>query len=217
MVIATKLYVEHPDLPLTPTIRALPDVDLGVFSDAGTDPEHDVYIFWIEAPDFDAVEGALAEDHTVADFSVILESESRWTYRIEYSDDSMPITPAIVETGGLTVEARSYSNGWMLHLQLRDHDALFSLNEYAKENDVHLDILELHQTEGRDELLEFGLTESQREALVTAFVQGYYDKPRNASLEELASTLGISSTAASGRLRRGSAQLIEEILLDDPD
>lgn len=217
MVIATKLYVEHPDLPLAPTIRALKDVELGVFSDAGTDPEHDVYIFWIEAPDFEAVERALEDDHTVSDFSVIVESEDRRTCRVEYSDDATLVTPKIVDVGGLTVEARSYSNGWLIDLELQDHDALFSLNEYAKDRDIHLDIIELHQNDGRDELQEFGLTELQREALVTAFVQGFYDKPRSTSLEELATTLGISSTATSGRLRRGSARLVEEVLLDDDD
>lgn len=217
MVITAKLYVEHPDLPLTPTIRDLREVEFGVFSDAGTDPEHDVYIFWIEAPDFDAVERALAEDHTVEECHVIVESRDRRTCRMEYTDEATLITPAIVEIGGLTVEARSYSNGWMIHLQLRDHDALFALNEYAKENDIHLDILELHQGEGRADLHEFGLTEAQRDALVTAFVQGYYDKPRTASLDDIASTLDISSTSASGRLRRGSDRLIGEVLMDEDD
>lgn len=217
MVITAKLYVEHPDLPLTPTIRDLREVEFGVFSDAGTDPEHDVYIFWIEAPDFDAVERALAEDHTVEECHVIVESRDRRTCRMEYTDEATLITPAIVEIGGLTVEARSYSNGWMIHLQLRDHDALFALNEYAKENDIHLDILELHQGEGRADLHEFGLTDAQRDALVTAFVQGYYDKPRTASLDDIASTLDISSTSASGRLRRGSDRLIGEVLMDEDD
>lgn len=217
MVIALKLYAEHPDLPLTPTIRALKDVEIGVFSDAGTDPDHDVYIFWIEAPEFDAVGRALDDDLTVADHSVLVKSGSRWTYRIEYSDDVTVITPGIVEAGGLTVEARSYSNGWLIHLQLQDHDALFSLNEYAKEHDIHLDVLELHQNDEREETREYGLTESQRDGLVTAYVHGYYDNPRQTSLEELASTLGISSTSVSGRLRRGSARLIEAVLVDDDE
>jgi len=217
MVIATKLYVEHPDLPLTPTIRSSPDVELGVFSDAGTDPENDVYIFWIEAPDYDAVERSLAADHTVDSYSVLVEGDRRWTVRVEYSDEVTLITPEIVDVGGLTVESRSYSNGWMIHLQLRDHDALFALNEYAKENDIHLDILELHQGEEPEDPREFGLTEAQREALVSAYVQGYYDVPRSTSLEELASTLDISLTAVSGRLRRGSARLVEDILVEDPD
>lgn len=217
MVIAAKLYLEHPDLPLTPTIQSLGGGELGVFSDVGTDPEHDVYIFWIEAPEFDAVERALAEDHTVTDCSVIVESEGRWTCRVEYSEDVTLITPGIVDAGGLTVEARSYSNGWLLHVQLPDHDALYAINEYATARDIHLDILELHADDDSDDRREYWLTEAQREALVSAYVQGYYDTPRTTSLEDLASSLGITSTAASGRLRRGSARLVEEALVDEED
>jgi predicted DNA binding protein len=217
MVIATKLYVAHPDLPLTPTIRSNPDVELGVFSEAGTDPEHDAYIFWFEQPDTDTLRRSLEEDHTVDSFSVIVEDEQRLTVLIEYTDEVMLVTPVIVDLGGLTVESRSYSNGWMIHVQLHDHQALFALNEYAKENDIHLDILELHQNEERDERSEFGLTEAQREALVSAYVQGYYDVPRRTTLKELASTLDISLTAVSGRLRRGSARLIEDVVIEDSD
>ena len=215
MVIATKLYVEHPDIPLTTTIRSVPDIELGVYTDSGTDPEHDVYFYWIEAPDYDAVEEALAADPTVAAYSTIVDTERRRTYRIEYSTDAMLVAPAIADAGGLTIESRSSSNGWMMHLQLRDHGALFELNEYASRNDIHLDILELRQNDEPDDRLEFGLTSAQREALVRAYVQGYYDEPRRTSLEELASTLGISSTSVSGRLRRGSTRLIEEILMDE--
>lgn len=217
MVIATKLYLEHPDLPFMPTVRSETDVELGVFSGAGTDPEHDVYLFWIEASDFDAVRRAIEEDHTIESFSVVVESDDQWTVLVEYTDDSMLITPMITEVGGLTVEAWSYSNGWMIHAQLPNQQALYELNEYATDNEVHLDILELYQGGETDDGSEYGLTEPQREALVSAYFQGYYDVPRRASLEELAETLDISRTAVSGRLKRGSAQLIEEILAENPD
>lgn len=215
MVLSVKVYVEHDDLALAHTIRSVPDVDIGVVSDAGTDPEHDVYFFWIAAPDFAAVEEALAADHTVADFTLIVETDDRRTYRIEYSDAAKLLTPGIVKVGGITEESRSHLNGWRLHLKLQDHDALFALDEWADEQGIRLDVLELQQREVTEDRPEFGLTESQREALVGAFVQGYYDEPRTASLEELAALLDISPTAVSGRLRRGSARLIEAVLLDD--
>ncbi|MFB6085938.1 MAG: helix-turn-helix domain-containing protein [Halodesulfurarchaeum sp.] len=44
------------------------------------------------------------------------------------------------------------------------------------------------------------LTEKQREAFDTAVSLGYYDRPREASLDEIASELGISRSAVSHRL-----------------
>jgi len=55
-----------------------------------------------------------------------------------------------------------------------------------------------------------GLTDNQREALRTAYELGYFEIPRGASLEEVATELGISASSVSERLRRGQTQLIEE-------
>jgi predicted DNA binding protein len=214
-VISARVYAEHPDLALTHTIRSLPDVDVGVVSDAGTDPQHDVYFFWFEAPDFEDVESALEEDHTVAGYSVIVDRGDRRTYRIEYSDEAKLLTPAMTDIGGLTLESRSHSNGWVLRMHLTDHEGLYALSEYASEEGIRLEILSLKQTEETYDRFDLGLTDEQREALVAAFVHGYYDEPRRTSLEGLASLLEISPTAVSGRLRRASARLVEAVLLDD--
>jgi predicted DNA binding protein len=214
-VIAARVYAEHPDLALTHTIRSLPDVDIGVVSDAGTDPQHDVYFFWFEASDFEAVESALDEDHTVADYAVIVEREDRRTYRIEYSEEAKLLTPAMTEVGGLILESRSHSNGWELRIHLTDHDGLYALSEYAAGEGIRLEILSLKQTEETYDRFDLGLTDEQREALVAAFVHGYFDEPRRTSLEGLASLLGISQTAVSGRLRRASASLVEEVLVEE--
>jgi predicted DNA binding protein len=217
MTLSATVYVEHPKMALVPTIRSLSDLSIQVVSDAGTDPDHDVHYFWFEAPDFEAVEEQLLADPTVADFSVIVERANRRIYCIEYSEEVQLITPTITEVGGLTRESRSHSNGWEIELQLQGHDALYALNEYALQEDIHLDVLKLDHSEQSYDRRDYGLTESQREALLAAFVNGYYDEPRRLSLEELTEYLDISPTAASGRLRRASARLIEEVLIDDEE
>ena len=55
-----------------------------------------------------------------------------------------------------------------------------------------------------------GLTDHQQEALRTAYERGYFDIPRQASLEEVAAELDISASSLSERLRRAETQLIEE-------
>ena len=215
MTISTRIYAEHPDLALAYTIRTLPEMRVGVLSDAGTDPIHEGYMFWIEASDFEAVDDALSDDPTVAAFSRVEESPERRTYRIVYSDDATLLTPAVLDVGGLTQEARSHANGWLLHLQLRDHDALLELDEFADEHGIQLEIIDLQQDAAIPNRLNYGLTDRQIEALVAAYAHGYYDEPREITAEELATILGISNTAVSGRLSRGSARLIEDVLIDD--
>lgn len=216
-MIAARIYVEHPDLALSSTIRSVTDAEIRVITDVGTDPFHSVYTFRIEAPDFDEVESALRADHTVDDFTCVVEMAGHRTYRIEYNDDAKLITPHVTERGGLTLASKSYLNGWMLRLQLESHDDLCDLAEHAQVEGIQLEILELTQNNHLDDQSEFGLTASQMEALVTAYKHGLYDEPRQVSVEELAELLDISRTAVSGRLRRGASKLVEELLLEEPE
>lgn len=213
MVIDTKIYLEHEDLALSDTIRQLDGVEMGVVSDASTDPEHAVSFFWIEAPDFDLLEDVLDSDHTVSSYTVVVSMNGSRTYRIEYSDDAKLVSPAVVSVGGITREATAYMNGWKLHLELPDHQALLDLNEYTDEG-FRLDVLEIHNRDQPIEEDRYGLTDAQRATLVGAVLQGYYDDPRRVNQEELAEILGISSSALSGRIRRGAKRLIEAVLVD---
>lgn len=214
MILSTTVFVEHPDLALVPTIRSLGNVNVGVVSDAGTDPHHGVHFFWVETGDYEAFERALEADHTVDSYAEVASTGERRTYRIEYTDDAKLLTPSVTERGGLVVESHSRETGWVLELELQDHETLYEIDAFAREEGIQFDVLELHQTEDGDADAEFSLTEPQVEALVSAYVHGYYDEPRDISLEGLSEILGISQTAVSGRLRRGSARLIEESLVD---
>ena len=215
MVITAHVYAEHEDLVLSPTIRSLPDVEIHVVSDAGTDPENDVHFFRFEADEFAPVERALTDDYTVAGFSTILEEPTRRTYRVEYSGRAKQVAPPLTELGGLVRDVRSHHEGWRLELRFQNHDGIYGLDAYAQTEGISLTVLELTQSDERSDRSDFGLTEEQQEALVAAYVHGYYDDPRETPLEGLATLLGISPTAVSGRLRRGSARLVEEVLLDE--
>ncbi|WP_436926012.1 helix-turn-helix domain-containing protein [Halosimplex amylolyticum] len=54
-----------------------------------------------------------------------------------------------------------------------------------------------------------GLTGPQREALRAAHEMGYFEIPRTASLDDVATELGISASSCSERLRRAQTHLVE--------
>lgn len=211
MTISTTVYVEHADLGLAPTIRSLEDARIRVLPEASTDPTQEGYWFWITASDFDAVERTLSADHTVAAFSRLWGSGRRQTYRIRYSERAKLISPAILERDGLMLESKSEREGWLVRLQFPDHGRLYDLYEYATDEGLSVDVREVYQ-DAFERHRELELTESQVEALMAAYEHGYYDEPREISLEELGALLGISPTAVGGRLRRASARLVEQCL-----
>lgn len=56
------------------------------------------------------------------------------------------------------------------------------------------------------------LTEKQQTALVLAVEQGYYEQPRQATLEDLAEDIGVGKSAVSHRLKAAEAKIIRNHL-----
>jgi len=56
------------------------------------------------------------------------------------------------------------------------------------------------------------MTDKQRRVLVTAYQQGYYDRPRRASSKELARILGVSSATLVNHRLKAERRLIREVL-----
>lgn len=207
-------YISHPDLALTDTIDAVPEVSIRVVPHSATDPETGLFFFRVRNDDFDAFEAALSSDPTVAESSLVTESDTDRVYRLRHTDDTELLSPKAARVGGLMVEARSRDGGWIVKLQLPDREALADLWEFCEERGMSFKLERLYQQSDWEAEGATGLTAAQHEALLTAFEEGYFEEPRETSQQEVADLLGISSTAAGGRIRRGTAKLIETTLAD---
>jgi predicted DNA binding protein len=103
-------------------------------------------------------------------------------------------------------------NEWRFEVRGEDQKATAEFREYCQKNDIPIEITAVHamlpiQGEG------YELTDTQREALVLAYERGYFDSPRQASLEEIAEELDITQQSLSSRLRRGHRRLIGATLI----
>ena len=63
-----------------------------------------------------------------------------------------------------------------------------------------------------DTTIESSLTKQQREALVAALDQGYFDVPRGATATDVAAQLDISKSSFLGRLKRAQRTVFEQLL-----
>ncbi|MDG5776231.1 helix-turn-helix domain-containing protein [Haloarculaceae archaeon H-GB1-1] len=215
MPVIADVHVRHPDIVLAPTIRDLDDVSIQVVADSSTDPETRLFSFLVATDDFDAFEETLSNDRTVGDWHCQARFGRTRIYQITYAQDIKLVSPKATEVGGLTLEANSAAGGWDVQLQLPDRQALADLYDYCEREGIDLDVKQVFSEEEFTVDGPVGVTEPQREALVTAFEMGYFKQPRNASLSDLADELGISSTAAGGRLRRGMENLVQTTLVDE--
>jgi predicted DNA binding protein len=208
-------YINHPNLALTGTIESVSEMSIHVVPHSATDPETGLFFFRVTDGDFAAFESSLAADPTVEESSLIIESEIARVYRLRHTPDTELLSPKAARVGGLMLEARSHDRGWIVRLQLPDRQALSDIWEYCEERGMAFELERLYQQGDWESEGATGLTAAQREALLTAYDEGYFEEPRETSQGEVADRLGISSTAAGGRIRRGIAKLIETTL-DEP-
>ncbi|WP_049985996.1 helix-turn-helix domain-containing protein [Halobellus rufus] len=208
MSITAKVHIEHEHLALVPTLQRLDGIKIRVLTQGTTDPGSTHFPFLIEYHDHDALESMLETDVTVDEFELIDRTGDTAIYYIEHTPQTKLISSVVTRENGILVHTETENAGWMVHLLLPDRSALNAIWEYARENDIELDIIEIYSNEDAGGESSYGLTDEQREALQLAFAAGYFNEPRDTSLSEVADEMGLSSTAMSGRLRRGMRNLI---------
>ena len=209
--------VEHPDIVLTETVTHDRSSTVRSVSEAGTDPTSGKFFYHITSSDFDRFEDGLRDDSTVGEFERVIETrDGEAIYSFEYTDMAKILSPVISAANGVILDMENDGTAWILTVWMPDRTQLVQLWDYARENDVDIDLLRVNEYASLGNT-DAGLTDSQREALLAAFERGYFEEPRNATLGEVAADLDISQPAASGLLRRGIKRLIVSSLLDDSE
>ncbi len=80
-----------------------------------------------------------------------------------------------------------------------------ALQETLEASDLSYDLLSLVHTDEDEDIL----TDRQQEYLDAALREGYFDVPRECTLDELASALEADKSTVSRTLRRGQAQILQ--------
>jgi len=215
MSITATVYVEHDRLALVPTLRSLGDIDIRVVAQGTTDPGTTVFPFFVEYDDRRELEAALAEDPTVDEYDLVEWGPPGGIYYIEHTEETKLVSTVVTDVNGFLIHTETRNSGWVVRLLLPDKQALNAVWEYTVDHGISLDIVEVYGNDDVEPGGSYGLTDEQRSALRLAYEHGYFSEPRDASLEELAAELGLSSTAMSGRLRRGMRNLVATTVADD--
>ncbi|MCO8255324.1 helix-turn-helix domain-containing protein [Haladaptatus sp. AB618] len=211
MVLA-EIHISHPDLTLVPTIRERSDVLIRREFQPVRSGSKLLLFFSVEGDDLDGFEEALDADPTVTGFRLIADYGTQRIFRVRVSDAAKSVTPMLAELGIQILNVQSDTEGWELQLQLPDNDALVAFRAYCRDEGVSFHVGTLYvETDGGGQT-NFGLTGRQHDVLKMAYERGYFDDPRGVTLQELAASTGISSTALGRRLRRGMKRLVEKLL-----
>lgn len=208
-----ELHLRHPALALSQTIETIPEMEIELEYQTISDTDTYYLFFRVTGSDFAAFEAAVAEDPTVSDARLILDGETFRVYRIRLRAAEHLVLPKAAEFGIRVLQAQAGDGGWVGKVQVSDAQQLHEFRDYCERKDIRFTVRRIYRTDD-DDGNPFGLTAAQREILITAHRAGYFNEPRDASLQEIADQLGVSSSSASGRLRRAIDALIDNTLLE---
>ncbi|MDS0282093.1 bacterio-opsin activator domain-containing protein [Haloarcula onubensis] len=171
--------------------------------------------FWVADHSIEAIEAALRADADIDSFEIVDSVAGENLVRASWASGVDGFLDALTDADGTILEGTAEAGSWRFSLRFPGHDDLSTFYRGCVDHGISVDVETVHNP-GVPEMLglDFDVTEPQRDALVTALDEGYYDVPRGINLTELADRLGLSDTAVSQRLRRGSAALLRNTLVE---
>jgi predicted DNA binding protein len=179
--------------------------------------ERVVPYFWVCDADFEAFEAATESHPAVERLTRIDVFDDRVLYSLSWSAGNDRMFQSVDHVDAYILAATGSADSWEFELRFPDHDAMSAFQNRCGDRGVSFEVLRVFNPSKPDIGPWFGLTEPQREALVLAVEQGYYDIPRNCKTVEIADELGISDQAVTERLRRAIATLSSNTVLSSSD
>lgn len=134
-------------------------------------------------------------------------------FRAKWDTDQKGVLTAIVESGITLLTAEGTSKNWVFKFRAEGPAQISEYHQYCREQGIETALSRLQSLSEIGTGSQYNLTQAQQEALILVFNEGYYNNPRETTLEELAEKLGITRTSLSARLQRGYRNLIGNTLI----
>lgn len=205
---------------LQETRRALPDLLFSVEDEHLSAEEVPKLVFWMQGPeeDLEQFEELFPDDPTVESHERLADLGQRRLYRMTLSEAGLVGMTYLeaIELGITFLDIRGSGKGIHYRAQIPSRETLSAYQQLCEDRELNFRLVSLYRGEGAGGD-SYGVTTRQREVLRTALEAGYFDVPRQATLEDLAEEFGISGQALSALLRRGQANLLRRTIATDLD
>ncbi|MFC6718378.1 helix-turn-helix domain-containing protein [Natrialbaceae archaeon GCM10025810] len=178
-------------------------------------PARDVVIpyFWVRGIAVDDIEGAFTEHPGVERIEFVDSVQDEYLLRVEWAVGYDDVLTTLTETSIALIEAVGTNERWTFEIRGDDRSDIAAFQSRCRELDIPITLTELHALTPV-ETTEAALTEKQQEALVLAYDRGYFESPREVTMEDIGADLGITEQAVASRLRRGIKQILGNTLTD---
>ena len=211
MATEASFTVPSDQFPLGTVFEQLPDVSVEL---ERIIPARDVVIpyFWVRGTAVDDIDGAFSEHPGVKGIQFIDSVEAEYLLRVEWAVDYDDVLTTLTETHVTLIEAVGTNTEWTFDIRGDTRADLADFQSRCQEMGIPITLTELHALTPVETATEAALTDTQQEALVLAYELGYFESPREVTMQEIGDELGITEQAVASRLRRGIKHILGQTL-----
>lgn len=198
-------------LPFGETLLANPDIRVEIERIVPTD-ETALPFFWVWGSEPELFMEAAEDEPDVAETRMLEEVENGALFRAEWSPTA-EIISGLKDLEATIIDSEGTAERWKFEVRAEERERFIEFQQVFQEQGIAISLERLYDLADVVEGGQRTLTPKQRETLLTAYQEGYFEKPREVTQEELAEEFSVSPRAVSERLRRATRNLIETTLL----
>ncbi|WP_345782522.1 helix-turn-helix domain-containing protein [Halostagnicola sp. A-GB9-2] len=171
------------------------------------------FIFVWSDGKYDEIESTIQSDRGVETITEVDQFDGGRLYKVGWSDSVPGLADAVLESRATLIEGVGTDDGWSFEIRFQEQERIEAFQECVREYDISLDLERLQAELEVSTSRKYDLTDKQYETLVTALEEGYFENPKEATLEEIGDELGVSGAAVTGRLRRGLTTVLSQTVM----
>lgn len=200
---------------LAETLPEYPDVAVEADRMAAHVPDSTMPCIWATDTDVDGFSEAIAADRTVKEIMSTAKFDGERLYHLQWSDEIDQLVTGLIDHQGVILEASGRADQWLLRIRFMSREQFQHFKEYFEEHGPSFRLEQLFEAK-HPRHTRGDVTPEQHEALKTAVEVEYFQIPRNGSIQDIADELEVSDQAVSERIRRGTENLVRDMLTTEP-
>lgn len=168
-------------------------------------------LFWVEGVAPETIEETIRSDPITVDVRQLTTVEDRTLFEVQWDEKVNGLLGTLRKSRADVLRASGDDSHWTFRLQFHDRELLSTFRDKCQDSGIQMVLHALYNPTPKGDPTNT-LTDEQFDILATAYEHGYFEVPRGITMGELADLIGISTNAASQRMRRGLATVVADAI-----
>jgi hypothetical protein len=203
--------VPSSEFALDHSLETLPELTFEMERIVSSGDEALMPLLWVRGSSRERVEETLGDDPTVDNVTLLGDFGDEWLFQMEWIGHVDLVVQMLVNAEATILDAVGHRDEWKMRVLYPRRELFSQTHDFCEEHGLNFEVESIRELDS-EPAGRYGLTEEQYEVLATAVSMGYFQVPREVTLQELAEEFDVSHQAISERIRRATNALVEDTL-----